>query len=91
MIPIVLQHHERFDGKGYPDNLSGDTISLGARILAVADTFDAMTSDRPYRAGMDELHAINEIRNQSGHQFDPIVVKAFLTLMGDKILEKECA
>jgi putative nucleotidyltransferase with HDIG domain len=91
MVPIVRQHHERFDGKGYPDNLEGHTISLGARILAVADTFDAMTSDRPYRSGMDVLHAIEEIRNQSGRQFDPAVVKAFLSLMVDRGLGKECA
>ncbi|MBW2449489.1 MAG: HD domain-containing protein, partial [Deltaproteobacteria bacterium] len=49
IIPIVLQHHERFDGKGYPNGLSGNAIHLGARILAVADAFDAMRSDRPYR------------------------------------------
>lgn len=91
MVPVVLQHHERYDGKGYPGSLAGHDICLGARILAVADTFDAMTSDRPYRSGMDVSQAIEEIRNQSGRQFDPEVVDAFLRMMGDRGQAKECA
>jgi HD-GYP domain-containing protein (c-di-GMP phosphodiesterase class II) len=75
--PIVRHHHERWDGKGYPDRLSGEEIPLGARIIAVADTFDAMTSDRPYRRGLSRAVALNEIRRQSGAQFDPRVVEAF--------------
>lgn len=91
MIPIVLQHHERFDGKGYPNRLAGNAISVGARIMALADTFDAMTSDRPYRPGMETSFVIGEIRAQAGKQFDPDVVKSFLKIMSANELDKECA
>jgi HD-GYP domain-containing protein (c-di-GMP phosphodiesterase class II) len=77
MIPIVLQLHERFDGKGYPGRLSGHMITLGARIMAVADTYDAMTSDRPYRPGLDVSFVLRVIQKESGSQFDPDVVRAF--------------
>jgi HD-GYP domain-containing protein (c-di-GMP phosphodiesterase class II) len=77
-IPIVLQHHEHFDGKGYPDGLAGETISLGARILAVADVYDALVSDRPYRAGMDRERVMEIIKEEAGKQFDPSVVQALL-------------
>ncbi|MBW2408370.1 MAG: HD domain-containing protein [Deltaproteobacteria bacterium] len=84
IIPMVLQHHERFDGKGYPDGLSGEEIELGARILAVADVFDALKSDRPYREGWS-LERVNElILQEGGRQFDPMVVEAFLTIMAAK-------
>ncbi|MDD2717452.1 MAG: HD domain-containing protein [Candidatus Wallbacteria bacterium] len=76
---LVRHHHERFDGKGYPDGLVGEAIPLGARIIAVADTFDAMTSDRPYRKGLPVEIALKEIRNCSGSQFDPRVVEAFVS------------
>ncbi len=89
MVPFVLQHHERFDGNGYPERLEGTEISLGARILSVADAFDAMTSDRPYRPAMEIPQAIQEIRNNTGSQFDPDVVKAFLKLMDMKEPGKE--
>jgi response regulator RpfG family c-di-GMP phosphodiesterase/HAMP domain-containing protein len=79
--PMVLQHHERYDGKGYPGGLSGDEIDIGARILAVADTFDAVTSDRPYRKGWAIDRAIDVIAKVAGHQFDPEVVEAFLKIM----------
>jgi putative nucleotidyltransferase with HDIG domain len=79
--PMILQHHERYDGKGYPDGLSGDGIDIGARILAVADTFDAVRSDRPYRKGWDLERAIDLITKEAGHQFDPEVVEAFLEIM----------
>jgi HD-GYP domain-containing protein (c-di-GMP phosphodiesterase class II) len=77
-IPAIRFHHERYDGKGYPEGLSGDNIPLHARIVAVADTFDAMTSTRPYRDGLSVDIAINEIKKNSGTQFDPKVVDAFL-------------
>ncbi|MEW5766319.1 MAG: HD domain-containing phosphohydrolase [bacterium] len=77
-LPIIVHHHERYDGGGYPDQLAGDNIPLGARILAVADTFDAMTSSRPYRGPMSPEEAKNEIIKQSGRQFDPRVVEVFL-------------
>jgi len=74
---IVRHHHERWDGTGYPDGLGGEAIPLGARVIAVADSFDAMTSDRAYRRAMSEAHALAELRRQSGSQFDPQVVTAF--------------
>jgi len=75
---IVHSHHERFDGKGYPRGLLGDEIPLGARVFAVADAFDAMTSDRPYRRALAADAAREEIVRHSGTQFDPDVVQAFL-------------
>lgn len=79
---IVYAHQERFDGSGYPRALSGRQIPLGARIFAVADTLDAMTSDRPYRRGLSFGDAIAEIERCSGTQFDPIVVDEFLAMPG---------
>jgi len=75
---IVYSHHERYDGKGYPKGLKDGEIPLGSRIFAVADAFDAMTSDRPYRRALDWRKAREEIVNNSGVQFDPKVVEAFL-------------
>jgi HD-GYP domain-containing protein (c-di-GMP phosphodiesterase class II) len=83
---IVLAHHERFDGKGYPRGLRADEIPLGARIFVIADTFDAMTSDRPYRAALPVETARDEIIRCSGTQFDPKCVQAFLTAF-EKIVE----
>ena len=81
---IVRHHHERWDGEGYPDGLAGDAIPLGARIFAVADSFDAMTSDRPYRRAMDVAEACREIARCRGGQFDPLVADAFLRIpVGD--------
>jgi HD-GYP domain-containing protein (c-di-GMP phosphodiesterase class II) len=81
IIPMVVEHHERFDGKGYPDGLNGSSISLGARILAVADVFDALKSDRPYRNGMPFEQVIAIIKQEAGQQFDPDIVNAFLTVV----------
>ena len=77
---IVLTHHERFDGSGYPQRLMADDIPLGARIFAVADTLDAMTSDRPYRRALPYSAAREEILLQSGRQFEPRVVNTFFSL-----------
>ncbi len=74
----VLHHQERYDGAGYPGGLEGDEISVEGRILAVADAFDAMLSDRPYRSGRSEAAAIEELKRCSGTQFDPEVIDAFL-------------
>ncbi len=79
---IVRAHHERWDGRGYPLGLAGEAIPLGARIFAVADAFDAMTSDRPYRRALTRDAAIAEIARCSGTQFDPRVVEAFLRVAG---------
>ncbi len=78
---IVLHHHERFDGTGYPDGLDAERIPLQARIIAVADAFDAMTSDRPYRRALSRTVALNEIAAGAGKQFDPNVVRVFLEIM----------
>jgi putative nucleotidyltransferase with HDIG domain len=77
---IVLTHQERYDGTGYPQGLVGDEIPLGSRIFVVADTLDAMTSDRPYRRALPFSAAKAEIIRESGHQFDPKVVEAFLSI-----------
>jgi putative nucleotidyltransferase with HDIG domain len=81
LIPIVLQHHEWFDGRGYPDGLAGEAISFEARIVAVADVFDALSSERPYRAAMDFERCIGIIDEGRGTQFDPRVVQAFMTMI----------
>jgi HD-GYP domain-containing protein (c-di-GMP phosphodiesterase class II) len=76
-LPVVLHHHERWDGAGYPAGLAGEAIPFGARIFMVSDAFDAMISNRPYRKGMPYDQALREIRHMSGKQFDPAVVGAF--------------
>lgn len=76
-LPYVLYHHERWDGRGYPDGLTGEEIPLPARVLAVADTLDAMTSARAYRTGLPWETALDEIRRYRGTQFDPQVVDAW--------------
>ena len=76
--PIVLAHHERFDGKGYPNGLKGDEIPLAAQIIAVGDAYEAMTSDRPYRTRLPHDLAVIELRRVSGTQLNPIVVEAFV-------------
>jgi len=83
-MPIVLQHHEWFDGSGYPSGLAGEQISLHARIFAVADCYDAMISDRPYRTGMPLDRVLQILRAGTGKQFDPQVMDAFLRLIARK-------
>ena len=85
LMPLVVQHHERYDGKGYPESIIGDAISLGARILSVSDAYDAMTSDRPFRKSLPHTKALNIIKEVSGTQFDPKVVKVFLEIVEPKI------
>jgi HD-GYP domain-containing protein (c-di-GMP phosphodiesterase class II) len=83
-VKLIQQHHERYDGKGYPYRLKGKSIHLGASIMAVADAFDAMISERPYREKpLTKQEAVKEIRRNSGTQFDPQVVNAF-----SKIVDK---
>lgn len=78
----ILLHHERWDGKGYPLGVAGEEIPLECRILAVADSFDAMISDRPYRKALTRTQALSEVRRNSGSQFDPDVVQVFVELYG---------
>jgi HD-GYP domain-containing protein (c-di-GMP phosphodiesterase class II) len=78
---MLLHHHERFDGHGYPVGLKGNEIPYGARIIAVADAFDAMTSDRPYRTAIGVAAAVHELTINAGTQFDPEIVRAFLDLL----------
>jgi two-component system, cell cycle response regulator len=77
LTAIVRHHHERFDGAGYPDGLAGEKIPIGARIVAVADTFDAVTSERPYRPALDQNQALALLEGVAGSQLDPEVVAAF--------------
>jgi putative nucleotidyltransferase with HDIG domain len=89
---MILQHHERYDGTGYPLGIKGNAIVLGARILAVADTFDAMISDRPYRKGLPLEIVIAELERNKSTQFDPAVADAFIALVqGDPALIRSSA
>jgi putative nucleotidyltransferase with HDIG domain len=78
IIQIVVHHHERYDGSGYPDGLEGGGIPLGARILSVADAYDALTSKRPYRDALGEDQALRIVEEAAGTQLDPVIVRAFL-------------
>ena len=79
VIPAMLYHHEKVDGTGYPDGLKEDSIPLTARIIAVADTYDAMTTTRPYRKGLKPEVALDELKKEVGRQFDGEVVAAFVS------------
>ncbi len=81
VIPIVRSHHERFDGKGYPDGLAGESIPYYARIVSVADCYDSLASDRPYRSALGRRKVVEMIRQNSGTQFDPVVTRAFLEVI----------
>jgi HD-GYP domain-containing protein (c-di-GMP phosphodiesterase class II) len=80
VFEMVLYHHERYDGGGYPHGLKGEEIPLGAQIIGLADTFDAMTSDRPYRKGFSADEALNRMEEATGTQFNPRLLKAFFGL-----------
>jgi len=89
--PIVRYHHERWDGSGYPDGLKGEEIPLESRIIAVADTYDAMTSDRSYRKGRDKQTALVELRTIAGTQLDPMLVEVFCKILEAQLAEEEKA
>lgn len=80
---FVMHHHEFMDGSGYPDKLAGDAIPLGARIILVADAYDAMTSDRPYRKAIGHERAIQELKKCAGRQFDPKIVEVLVGVLGE--------
>lgn len=82
---IILQHHERIDGKGYPNGLKGEDILIEAKIISVADTYDAITSDRPYSKGRSSNAAIEELRKYSGTQFDGEVVEKFIEYLNEQL------
>ena len=84
LTPWIYHHHERWDGTGYPDGLKGEAIPLAARIIAVADVWDALRSDRPYRKAWPEEKAWEHIREQAGKHFDPQVVEVFLRMQGNE-------
>ncbi|KRT62977.1 MAG: diguanylate cyclase and metal dependent phosphohydrolase [Chloroflexi bacterium CSP1-4] len=85
-VPIILHHHERYGGDGYPYGLRGQDIPLGARIVAVADAYDAMMHDRPYKMAMGHLRAIAELRRHAGRQFDPRLVELFCDLFSSGVI-----
>lgn len=91
-FPLILHHHERYDGGGYPDELKSNDIPFLARVLSIADAFDAMTSERPYRRGLAINEAVKEIKNNSPTQFDPQLANLFLSILGEypdlKIINK---
>lgn len=86
-IPGVLHHHEYYDGRGYPEHMEGESIPLAGRIICVADAFDAMTTNRPYRKGLTVNTAIGELKKFSGRQFDPVCVEAFLKAFDNKLFQ----
>ena len=88
LVPIIRHHHEWYDGKGYPDRLKGKKIPLEARILAVADGFEAMTSERPYRRALTEEEALAELEKGAGTQWDPQVVEVFVKICEEGALEE---
>ena len=81
ILPIIRHHHERIDGRGYPDGITGEKIPLGSRILHIADSFDAMTEDRPYRTAQGLEYAMSELKRCAGSQFDPRLAKVFLRII----------
>jgi HD-GYP domain-containing protein (c-di-GMP phosphodiesterase class II) len=83
-LSIILHHHERFDGHGYPYGLKKEKIPLEVRVITIADSFDAMTSDRPYRKALPMAEVVEEFRRNAGTQFDPHLVKLFLGIVGER-------
>lgn len=87
-VPLIKHHHERFDGKGYPDGLAGQDIPLGSRVIAVAEAFDILTSDVPWRDAMDQESAVGEIESCAGSQFDPKMVQALRAAVQAGLVER---
>ena len=84
---LILHHHEAWDGNGYPNRLIGFQIPFGSRIIAVVDSFDAMTSDRPYRRALSKAQATSILREGRGQQWDPDIVDAFLAILAEEQTE----
>jgi HD-GYP domain-containing protein (c-di-GMP phosphodiesterase class II) len=81
MLAVIRSHHERYDGKGYPDKINGSSINIFSQIISVADAYDAMTSPRAYRPVMSQQKAIEELRRNAGTQFNAQVVEVFIKLL----------
>jgi HD-GYP domain-containing protein (c-di-GMP phosphodiesterase class II) len=89
ILDAVRSHHEHYNGRGYPDGLKNDEISLGARILAITDAYEAMTSERPYRASMNADAALNEIEHNKGTQFDPEIADTFTRIEESRVSDSK--
>lgn len=87
-VPLIKHHHERYDGKGYPDGLAGEQIPIGSRIIAVAEAFDILTSDVPWRDAMDQESAFKELEACAGTQFDPAIVTVFRASIAAGMVER---
>lgn len=87
VVEIIKYHHEHFDGSGYPYGIKGDETPLNAKIIAIADAYDGMVSDRSYREGLSHEKAIKRVEQKSGQQFDPIVVQSFKATVVDALKE----
>jgi HD-GYP domain-containing protein (c-di-GMP phosphodiesterase class II) len=87
IVPGIRHHHEHYDGKGYPAGLKGENIPMVGRIIAVADAYDAMTTNRPYRVKLYHREALVELKENAGNQFDPKVVEAFISAIGGRVHE----
>ncbi|WXJ82607.1 putative cyclic di-GMP phosphodiesterase [Moorella humiferrea] len=83
MVDLILKHHEWWDGRGYPLQIKAEDIPLECRLLAIADAYDAMTSERPYRRAMSHVQAVAELRRHAGTQFDPYLVEKFLQVISN--------
>ncbi len=81
ILEVIRNHHERYDGKGYPDGLAGEDIPIAARIMAVVDAYDALTSDRPYRSRLSQEQAVEILKQEAGKQFDPQIAMAFVSML----------
>ena len=81
ILEVIRHHHERYDGKGYPDGLAGEDIPIAARIMAVVDAYDALTSDRPYRSRLSQEQAVQILKQEAGKQFDPKIAVAFISML----------
>ena len=90
VIPIAISHHERYDGRGYPRGLSGESIPLGGRVLGVVDAFDAIVSRRPYKEAMTIEDALTEIERNLGKQFDPLLGRTFVDLVRNGTIRMDC-
>jgi len=91
VAPLVLNHHERWDGKGYPSGIAGEAIPIGARILTIVDYYDAVTSERPYHNALSRESAVNLIKHEAGRALDPTLVEKFVAMLPELVAACEAA